>query len=108
MNGFDFAMKNVLVEFRTRLVWTTELNSRSSGGLCRRPMYERNLYVAQPVGEGRDEYIQAKMTDAVKRRTACRYCDQNTVPIAMWARSRRQMRNSWEKRRKLWRRSIFS
>jgi hypothetical protein len=63
----DFAMKNVLVVPYETGVTETELQSRPSGGFTDRPMYETQPYVAQPVGEGWDAYIQAEMSDAVKQ-----------------------------------------
>jgi hypothetical protein len=63
----DFAMKNVLVVPYETGVTETELQSRPSGGFTERPMYETQPYVAQPVGEGWDEYIQAEMSDAIKQ-----------------------------------------
>jgi len=61
----DFAMSNVLVvpyelDDKNSLV-------RPSGGFGDRPVWETRPYVAEPVGEGWDEYIQAEMNDAIKQ-----------------------------------------
>jgi hypothetical protein len=61
----DFAMSNILVVPYETGVVATELQSRPSGGFADRPMYETQPYVAQAVGEGWDDYIQAELSDAV-------------------------------------------
>ncbi|KAL7574784.1 hypothetical protein ACA910_010629 [Epithemia clementina (nom. ined.)] len=66
----DFAMSNVLVVPYETDVDPTELQSKptgtgfgdSSGG---RPMYEKQPYVARPVGDGWDEYMAGEISDAV-------------------------------------------
>jgi hypothetical protein len=61
----DFAMNNVLVvpyeiDDKDALV-------RPAGGFGDRPVWETKPYVAEPVGEGWDEYIQAELNGAVKQ-----------------------------------------
>jgi hypothetical protein len=60
----DFAMSNVLVlPYQT----DSDIETRPSGGFGERPAYERQPYVAKPVGEEWAAYIKAEVNDAVKQ-----------------------------------------
>jgi hypothetical protein len=60
----DFAMSNILV-----VPYDTgaDKQSRPEGGFAQRPMYETQAYVAEPAGEGWEDYIQAEMDAAVEQ-----------------------------------------
>jgi hypothetical protein len=60
----DFAMSNILV-----VPYDTgaDKQSRPEGGFGQRPLYETQAYVAEPAGEGWEDYIQAEMDAAVEQ-----------------------------------------
>lgn len=60
----DFAMSNVLVvPYETDADETAR--EKPSGGFGEQPMYETQPYVARPVGDGWDEYVEAELSDAI-------------------------------------------
>lgn len=63
----DFSMSNVLVVPYEIGASEIEKAARPSGGFGERPIYETQPYVANTVGNGWKEYIEAEMEDAVKQ-----------------------------------------
>jgi hypothetical protein len=70
----EFSMRDVLIvpyeTGKSVLKKQDEAKLRPDGsgfGVDARPMWETQPYVAQPVGVGWDEYIEAEMNDAVKQ-----------------------------------------
>jgi hypothetical protein len=56
----DFAMSNVLV-----VPYDTGRGGEKAAGFAERPTYAKQAYVAQTIGEGWKEYIDAEINDAV-------------------------------------------
>lgn len=61
----DFSMSNVLVVPYEISVSEEEKKTRPSGGFAERPVWETQAYVAEPVGEGWEEYVEGELKDAV-------------------------------------------
>jgi hypothetical protein len=60
----DFTMSNILVVLYDT---SADQRSRPEGGFGQRPMYETQAYVAEPAGEGWEDYIQAEMDAAAEQ-----------------------------------------
>lgn len=75
----DFAMNNVLV-----IPYDTGKSNADvspSGGFAERPAYENQAYVAQTMGDGWKEYIDAEMNDAVLQ--SGKKCIQEGIAIVI-------------------------
>lgn len=61
-------MTNILVvPYQTGLDEAERASKPSGGGFADRPSYERQPYVAEPVGEGWDEFIAQEIDAAVEQ-----------------------------------------
>eukprot|EP00804_Cyclotella_cryptica_P028110 CCRYP_016160-RA/>CCRYP_016160-RA protein AED:0.39 eAED:0.39 QI:94/1/1/1/1/1/2/291/360 len=68
LNKVNFAMTNILVvPYETGLDEAERASKPSGSGFADRPSYERQPYVAEPVGEGWDEFITEEMNTAVEQ-----------------------------------------
>jgi len=63
----DFALKNVLVVPYETDSDFVKRQSRPTGGFGDRPSYEKQTYIARPIGNDWDEYIRQEMADAIKQ-----------------------------------------
>lgn len=68
LNKVNFAMTNILVvPYQTGLDGAESASRPSGGGFADRPSYEKQPYVAVPVGDGWDEFIAEEMNTAVEQ-----------------------------------------
>lgn len=63
----DFSMSNVLVVPYEIGVSNEEKKTRPTGGFAERPVWETQAYVAEPIGEGWEDYIEGELKDAVEQ-----------------------------------------
>jgi len=68
LNKVNFAMTNILVvPYETGLTEADRASKPSGSGFGDRPTYETQPYVAEPVGPGWEEFIEAEMQTAIKQ-----------------------------------------
>jgi len=63
----DFSMSNVLVVPHEIGASEEEKKTRPTGGFGDRPVWETQAYVAEPVGDGWEEYVEGELNDAVEQ-----------------------------------------
>lgn len=63
----DFSMSNVLVVPYEIGVSEEEKKTRPSGGFGEKPVWETQAYVAEPAGDGWEDYVNGELDDAVEQ-----------------------------------------